>query len=691
MPWHAMGVDDVVGTLSSDPAGLTRAEAEARLARVGTNVIPTAPPEPALAVLWRQLANPLIVVLLVAGAVALMLGEAADGAVVLGVVAVNSLIGFAQEWRAGRAIDALAALVPEQAIVLRDGERTHVPAERVVPGDVIHLRPGDRVPADARVLSGRGMEVDESPLTGESLPVAKSAGAVAPEAPVAERASMTHGGTLVTDGAGTAVVVATGRRTELGRISELMRRTRMVQTPLTRGLAGVTRTLTLVICIVAAALLAAALARGYTVVEAVMAAVSLAVAAIPEGLPAIVTIALALGVQRMAAHRAVVRRLPAVETLGSTTVICTDKTGTLTRNEMVVTALWTDGKRLAWETEPVPTASATELLRAAALCSDAAPGGGRTTEGALLDAAARGGVDVGRERARAPRLDAIPFDSERKFMATLHADESGNRVAYLKGAPEVVLARCGAAPGASEAVEALAAGGMRVLALATKPLAAGRGELRDDDADGGFELLGLAAMVDPPREAALDAVRNCRAAGVEVKMITGDHLATARGIAERFGLTGPALTGRELDGLDDARLLEAARETTVFARVAPEHKLRLVRALQGSGEVVAMTGDGVNDAPALRQADIGVAMGGSGTAAAREAADIVLTDDDFSTIAGAVEEGRRVFDNVQKAIAFVLPTNLGEALIVLAAVLAFPFGAAHRCLPWSRRRSCGST
>jgi calcium-translocating P-type ATPase len=470
------------------------------------------------------------------------------------------------------------------------------------------------------------------------------------DAVVADRASMTHGGTLVTSGIGTAVVVRTGERTELGRISELMRRTEGVETPLTRGLAGVARLLTILICVVAAALLAVALARGYEIVEAVLAAVSLAVAAIPEGLPAIVTIALAVGVQRMARRQAVTRRLPAVETLGSTTVICTDKTGTLTQNRMAVAEVWGDESA---------------VLRAAALCSD----GTAPTEVALLEAAERAGIDLA-----APRLDAIPFDSERKFMATLHPG-----FALIKGAPEVVLERCAPREGAGEAVEAMASRGMRVLAVARRTVGEAS-ELRESDLDG-FELLGLVALVDPPRESALAAVGACRAAGVDVKMITGDHVSTASAIGARFGLSGPAFTGRELDALDESEFERAAVEGTVFARVAPEHKLRLVRTLQRGGDVVAMTGDGVNDAPALKQADIGVAMGRSGTAAAREAADIVLTDDDFASIEAAVEEGRHVFDNVQKAIAFVLPTNLGEALIVLLAVLFFPFEAGVPRLP----------
>ncbi len=656
--WHALDGTDVLARVGSDPGGLSTADADARLAQTGPNRVAPMRPEPVRALLWRQLSSPLILVLLASGVIALALGEIADGVVVLAVVAANGAIGFVQEWKAGRAIYALAALVPERATVMRDGAPRQIDADAVVPGDVVELRRGERVPADARILAARGLDVDESPLTGESMPVGKAPAPVPADALVADRASIVHGGTLVTAGAGTAVVVLTGDHTELGRISALMRHTEGVETPLTRGLAGVARLLTVLICVIAAVLLAVALARGYPFVEAVLAAVALAVAAIPEGLPAIVTIALAVGVQGMARRRAVIRHLPAVETLGSTTVICTDKTGTLTQNRMTVSELWGDEDA---------------LLRAAVLCSD----GTAPTEVALLEAAAREGMDAGAERARSPRVDAIPFDSDRKLMATLHA---GGTV-LVKGAPEIVLARCEPCAQADAIVDAFAADGMRVLAVARRELGDQHKALVDEDLDGGFTLLGVAAIADPPRDSALAAVEACRSAGVDVKMVTGDHVATASAIASRFGLAGPAFTGRALDALDDDAFARAAIEGTVFARVTPEHKLRLVRALQTQGEVVAMTGDGVNDAPALKQADIGVAMGGSGTAAAREAADVVLLDDDFASIEAAVEEGRHVFDNVQKAIAFVLPTNIGEALIVLIAVLAFPFVGGVPKLP----------
>ncbi len=632
-PLHATDVDDAVRALGSRRDGLTAAEAAQRLAEHGPNEPPHAKPESSWALLRRQVADPMISVLAVAGAIALVLGEEVDAAVVFAVVVVNALIGFAQEQRAGSAIRALAAMVPEHATALRDGVRVDVPASEIVPGDVVALGRGDRVPADARVIEARALEIDESALTGESMPVAKTTAPVEDEAAVADRSCIAHGGTLVTGGNGLAVVVATGERTQLGLVSAMLRDTTRVETPLTRALAGFARLVAVAISVVAAVMLGVGLARGYGVSDAALAAISLAVAAIPEGLPAIVTIALAIGVQRMARRQAVVRRLPAVETLGSTGVICTDKTGTLTRNEMAVRELWTpEGSG----------AAALAMLRAAALCNDAAADGeaGSPTELALVAAAAQRGVDVSAQRSAMPRLDAIPFEPEHKLMATLHA--AGDRgVVFVKGAPSAVLPRCvdgdPVLAAAREAATAQASQGMRVLAVATRHW--------DDRAPSpaldtllGLTLLGLVAISDPPRDDAVEAVAACRRAGVAVKMITGDHPATATAIARELAFPeGGVLTGRELDALDDEALRRAAGETVVFARVAPEHKLRLVRALQRERHVVAMTGDGVNDAPALRQADIGVAMGVTGTAVAREAADIVLADDRFSSIAAAVQ------------------------------------------------------
>ncbi|MFT3917749.1 MAG: HAD-IC family P-type ATPase [Anaeromyxobacteraceae bacterium] len=674
--WHALPAGEVLARLGSSEAGLSDEEAARRLARHGPNVLARAEGPGALRVLVRQLASSIIHLLLGAGVVAILLGKALDGAVVLGAVLVNALIGFLQEYRAGKAVAALSRMVPEAATVLRGGHRTGVAAAALVPGDVVALAPGDRVPADARVLHARQLHAQEAALTGESVPVAKHAGPSPAAAAPGDRHGMVFGGTHVTAGTGLAVVVATGRGTELGRISALLEAVTALETPLTRALATVGGWLTGGVLGLGAVLLAIALLRGYALADGLMVAITIAVAAVPEGLPAVITIALAVGVQRMARRHAVVRHLPSVETLGATTVICSDKTGTLTRNELTVQEVW------------VPEGAGREaLLRAAALCNDAGlvRAGGRLavtgdpTEGALLVAAEEGGVAVEAVRAAWPRLDTIPFESERRLMATLHRAPDGEAVLLAKGAPEVIVPRAAlppaAATGALARAGALARRGMRVLAVAARRLPPGTAEVVDADAGGGLELLGLVGMLDPPRPAAIAAVAACHEAGIAVKMITGDHVGTAEAIGERLGLCREGdrvVTGAELGAMDDAAFGRAAREANVFARVAPEHKLRLVRALQAGGHVVAMTGDGVNDAPALRQADVGVAMGLAGTAVSREAADVVLADDDFATLSAAVEEGRRIHDNLVKSLAFVLPANLGLGLILAASVLAFP-------------------
>jgi calcium-translocating P-type ATPase len=492
-------------------------------------------------------------------------------------------------------------------------------------------------------------------------------------APLAERRSVLYAGTTIAAGSGQGVAVATGPRTELGRISSLLQDVDELTTPLTRELDRVGRAVTVLIGIAAFVLALVAAVRGFSLADAALAGISLAVAAVPEGLPAVVTIALAIGVQRMARRRAIIRHLPAVETLGSTTVMASDKTGTLTLNEMTVQATWT------------PRDGVDELLRAGVVCNDASLSAesavGDPTEVALLAAAERAGMDTQEERARLPRLAAVPFDSERRFMATLHACPGGGTVLYVKGAPEVVLDRCRGVdrPAVRREVERLAAQGQRVLLFASRPDVAAEelGEALD-----GLELLGLQGMLDPPRQEAAEAIEACRRAGIRVLMITGDHPRTATAVGAAMGLGDqPATTGAELDQLDDAQLRERARATDVYARVAPEHKLRLVRALRADGAVVAMTGDGVNDAPALRQADIGVAMGRTGTATAKEAADMVLADDNFATLRAAVEEGRRVYDNLVKALTFVLPTSLGQALIIAVAVLGFPLEHGEPVLP----------
>ena len=713
--WHALPAQEVLKVLDAPTTGLSEEEATERLARHGPNAISQTKRGETLKILFRQVHDPLIYVLLASTGLAILAGKVVDGLIIFGVVLLNTIIGFVQEYRAGKAIKALTSMVPAQAMVLRSGNKRQIPAVGLVPGDVVSLQSGDKVPADLRLLETRSLLIEEAPLTGESVPAEKTPLAVEEAAAIGDRRSMAYSGTLVTYGTGTGVVVSTGGQTELGRISQMLQEATEFETPLTQQLRTIGKWITAGIVIVAVLLFGIGLLRGYPIGDAILAAITLAVGAIPEGLPAIVTIALAIGVQRMARRRAIVRRLPAVETLGSTTVICSDKTGTLTRNEMTVQALWTPSVSLrvtgvgyAPEGElrtedDAPAAAATpyadDLLIAGALCNDAVVeerGGswqitGDPTEAALVTAAWKLGHDVEALRARYARRDAVPFESERQFMATLHEEPTGSQVIYLKGAPEVVLQRCvdtGSARMRSaqvlREVERIAGDGMRVLAFAVhrpyRPLAT----LDESDVEGGFTFLGLQGMIDPPRPEAVAAVRACQQAGMTVKMITGDHQATARAIGEQLGLLAPgapAVAGAELAGLSPEALRRMAAAHNVFARVAPEHKLRLVQALQAEGEVVAMTGDGVNDAPALKQANIGVAMGITGTAVSKEAADVVLTDDNFATIEAAVEEGRRVYDNLIKAVAFVLPTNLGLAMIMTAAVAFFPIIGGVPLLP----------
>jgi calcium-translocating P-type ATPase len=668
-PWHAQPGAEVIAALDAGSDGLTSAEAQARLGRYGPNRLPEAEGPSAARLLLDQIATPLMWALLASGGLALALGELEDGLVVLAVVILNALIGFAQEYRAGRAIAALAELVVEPARVRRDGAWVEIPVEQVVPGDLLEVASGDRVAADLRLLDAAALRAHEAALTGESEPVDKGVAAVAADAPLAERRSLLYAGTVVAAGSGRGVTVATGLHTELGRIAGLLESVEPLETPLTRDLARFGRVITGAIAAAAVLLAVAAAVRGFELADAALAGISLAVAAVPEGLPAVVTIALAVGVRRMARRRAIIRHLPAVETLGSTTVVASDKTGTLTQNRMSVEAVW------------APSGDDGELLLAGVLCNDAQPadGGhlGDPTETALLDSARAGGIDVEAARAAHPRLDALPFDAARKLMATLHP-VPGAIVLYAKGAPEAILPRCRPGPGPDDAaaeVDRQAALGRRVLVFASR-----QGAQRGDPAAqlDDLRLLGLQAMLDPPRPGVQEAIAACHTAGVRVTMVTGDHPRTAQAIGAAIGLgDGPAVTGADLERLEEDELGRA----DIYARVAPEHKLRLVRALQARGEVVAVTGDGVNDAPALRQADIGVAMGRSGTAAAKEAADMVLGDDDFSTLRAAIEEGRRVYDNLVKALAFVLPTSVGQALLITVAVLAFPTNGGAPVLP----------
>jgi magnesium-transporting ATPase (P-type) len=703
-PWHARPSQETLAAVGSGPDGLASDEVQVRRESFGANVLRSRERTGAAALLARQLRNPLMYALIVSGALALLLGKIIDGSVVLGVVVLNALIGFVQEHRARRAIEALSDQVPQTATVVREGQSRTLPASELVPGDIVLLQPGDRVAADMRLLEAHGVQAIEAALTGESAPAGKQVEPVDASAPLGDRASMLYGATLVASGSARAVVVATGERTELGHISRLLAGAEPPETPLNRTLARVGRVITAGVAAVSVVLFAIGLLRGYPLADAVLVAVTLAVAAIPEGLPTIVTIALAIGVRRMAARHAIVRSLPAVETLGSTTVICTDKTGTLTRNEMTVEEIWTrgvnyrlsgagygptgelsrDGERLDAAPDDV-----SQVAVAGVLCNDSSLRqagdewqlSGDPTEGALLTAAKKVGLDPDATRDQYPRLDVIPFDSTIQLMATLHRLPDGAHRAYVKGAPEAVLPRC--ARDAFSEVERQASEGTRVLALAYREVEQGRDRLQDSDIERGLNLLGLVGMVDPPRASAVEAVAACQTAGITVKMITGDHAETARAIGREVGICadGVVLTGSELGALNEVGLVDAVARVNVFARVAPEHKLRLVSALQARREVTAMTGDGVNDAPALRQADIGVAMGISGTAAAREASDIVLADDNFATIVAAVEEGRRVFDNLRKGLAFLLATNAGQVLLVLIPVLTFPIVGGVPLLP----------
>ncbi len=696
--WHSLEAEGAFLRLQSSTQGLSPEEAYRRLQSQGPNLLPEARPASPFKRFARQLDNLLIYLLLASALITLLLGHVLDSVVIAGVVLINAIIGYVQEGKAEEALAALRGLVAHQATVIRAGRRIEIPAQELVTGDILVLNAGDRVSADVRLLAAYNLNLDESALTGESTPVEKSLVPVGADTPLADRANMAYSGTLVTTGQGTGVVVATGMGTEIGRIGQLLTGVTPLQTPLLRKMARFGQLLST--AILATAALAFAFGhyvRGYAAADMFMAAVGLAVAAIPEGLPAILTIILAIGVRRMARRRAIIRRLPAVETLGAVTVICTDKTGTLTRNEMMVQRLLVPSADYLVEGQgyaplgailaggkPVDSGVLEGLFpvgRLCLLCNDAALSetatgwvlSGDPTEGALLSLGLKLGLSAQELARRYPRIDVIPFDSAHRFMATLHHSHEGEAWILLKGAPEAVLPKCmdGAALQQWHARgEALARGGLRVLALAHKRAEHAQPELDFSDIEaGGFELLGLAGMIDPPRADAIVAMARCREAGIAVKMITGDHAVTAAAIGQNFGLLGAPVTGAQLAALDEPGLRQAAAATSVFARVSADQKLRLVQALQAEGEIIAMTGDGVNDAPALKQADVGVAMGGKGTDAAREAAEVVLTDDNFTSIAAAVEEGRTVDDNLRKALVYILPTNGGEAASLLVALL----------------------
>lgn len=706
--WHSLGTEEVLAHAGSARTGLSSQQAEAGLAHHGANRLPAVARRGALLRFLLQFHNVLIYVLLGCAGVTAALGHWTDTGVILAVVTANALIGFVQEGKAEKAMDAIRAMLAPRANVIRDGERRTIEGERLVPGDIVLLEAGDKVPADLRLIDVHGLALQEAVLTGESVAADKLAAPVAQDAPLGDRASMAFAGTLVTTGQGMGMVVATGKCTEIGRISGLLSAIEPLTTPLVAQMTVFSRWLSFLILTVAALLLLYGYVVGHHAFsDMFMAVVGLSVAAIPEALPAVLTITLALGVQAMARRNVIVRRLPAIETLGAVSVICTDKTGTLTRNEMVVASLLIQGRRFdvdgtgyapvgtlrlgQSEVSPSDWPVLEQLARAAALCNDAALGAaaghwqvqGDPMEGALLSLVGKLGLDVKEERAGWPRTDAIPFDARYRYMATLNHDHDFRACVFVKGAPETILSMCrhqftadgNTAPldedDWSAQAENAAALGQRVLAFAMRPLSPQHTVLEHADLDGSLTLLGMTGMIDPPRTEAIAAVEECHGAGIRVKMITGDHAKTAAAIGRQIGLRNAhtVLTGADLDGMDDVRLGQAALGCDIFARSSPEHKLRLVMALQARGLTVAMTGDGVNDAPALKRADAGIAMGQKGSEAARDAAELVLVDDNFASIVVAVREGRTVYDNIKKVISWTLPTNAGEAMTIIVALL----------------------
>ena len=711
--FHSVDIDKVVSDLSSNlEKGLT-AEAVANCYETyGWNELPVTPGKPAWLRFLLQFHQPLLYILLIAGGVKAFLGSWTNASVIWGVTVLNAIIGYVQEAKAEDAIASLAKAVTTEATVLRDGQTLQVPSRELVLGDIVLLTSGDKVPADLRLFKTRNLQVDESALTGESLPVDKSVSSLPAETPLAERTNMAYAGSFVTFGQGRGVVVATAEATEVGKISQSMEQRVSLTTPLTRKFAKFSRILLYAILTLATFTFVIGLGQGESWEYMFEAAVALAVSAIPEGLPAVVTITLAIGVNRMVQRHAIIRKLPAVEALGSATVICSDKTGTLTENQMTVQAIYAGGQHYRFSgngyspkgeivqldenhaespfENGLPSALR-ECLTAGVLCNDAQLKHegeqwsvvGDPTEGALLAAATKADLTQAKLTTTKPRLDSIPFESQYQYMATLH--DAASRTIYVKGSVEAILIRCtqmmdcqgGEIPlepaAIGQVVEAMTAKALRVLAFACREIAPHQHALDHADIQSGLVFLGLQGMIDPPRPEAIAAIHACRKAGIQIKMITGDHVSTAQAIARRMNLQKAedvvAFEGRALIDMDDAQLAQAVESGDVFARVAPDQKLRLVEALQARGEIVAMTGDGVNDAPALKQADIGIAMGKGGTEVAREASDMLLTDDNFASIEAAVEEGRTVYQNLRKAIAFLLPVNGGESMTILISAL----------------------
>jgi cation-transporting ATPase F len=718
--WHHLAAREVTRHLETDlETGLTLTEAAKRHSHFGANELKSKPGKSPLIRFLLQFNQPLLYILLIAGAIKAMLGQWVNAWVIWGVTLINAIIGFVQESKAESAIAALAASVQTNATVLRSGQKEQVPSTKLVPGDIVLLASGDKVPADLRLLQVRNLQVNESALTGESIATQKNTQSLNLDTPLAERLNMAYAGSFVTFGTGSGVVVAIADATETGRISQLIEQGTSLATPLTRKFDKFSRTLLYVILGIAALTFAVGLRYGNSWAEMFEAAVAFAVSAIPEGLPAVVTVTLAIGVSRMARRHAIVRKLPAVETLGGATVICSDKTGTLTENQMTVQAIYAGGQKytvtgvgyapsgeISLDEQPIHLNSSpafVECLIAGLLCNDSQIEKkdekwqviGDPTEGALIVVANKVGLISTKLEQEMPRLDVIPFESEYQYMATLHGangkkssfgiENSNSSTIFVKGSVEAILKRCQLGFDASgnttslksdtihQQVNAMARQGLRVLAFAKKYVPNNQNSLDHADIEKDLIFLGLQGMIDPPRAEAIKAVKACQDAGIQVKMITGDHAITAQAIAQRMSLNRNgeviAFTGQQLAQMSTHELSTAVEDGVVFARVAPEQKLRLVEALQSKGEIVAMTGDGVNDAPALKQADIGIAMGGGGTEVAKEASDMILTDDNFASIAAAVEQGRTVYRNLLKAIAFILPVNGGESMTILISIL----------------------
>ena len=685
--WHTQSIESIFEKLATSPQGLSDKEAARRLQKYGYNILPEAKPRSAFMRFFSQFHNILIYVLIVAGVIAAFLGEHIDAGVIFGVVFINALIGYFQEGKAENALLAIKKMLSPTALILRDGHTQVISAQMLVVGDIVFLKAGDKVPAGLRLFTCKDLHIQESILTGESVPVNKNILPAPSNSPLGDRFCMAYAGTLVTRGEGTGVVVATGLETQIGHISQMVSHVQSVTTPLLKQMDAFGRWLTIAILGVASLTFCfGVFIQKYTVLEMYLAAVSLAVAAIPEGLPAIMTITLAIGVQRMVSRNAIIRKLPAVETLGAVSVICTDKTGTLTRNEMTVRSI------ITFDESPNVQ---TYLARAALLCNNATyeyideawTVRGDPMEEALLFASIQAGLIYEDEMRDFPRYDTIAFDAQHRFMATLNKHNIYGHCIFIKGAPEKLLTMCswhegvrGKVPLDSEywnrQIQALATQGQRVLALAYQPLSHRPKTFDFETLNEEMIFLGLVGLIDPPREEAIEAVSVCQKAGIRVIMITGDHATTAQAIAKQIGLanTHNVCTGEMLDEMDDATLKITVQTVDVYARVTPAHKLLLVQYLQKDKLIVAMTGDGVNDAPALKRADIGIAMGDNGSEVAKEAAEMVLTDDNFASICAAIEEGRTVYDNLKKSILFILPSSSGEALIVIAAIV---FGFAQ--------------